>query len=235
MQSKHNRLACSVLPFLAAGTLYGVAATTVLADPLVSVQIVEGGDYFINANGMAEGANAFDSEEGRYANVPSFLLGGDLLVTDADDKDDEDIVLIVTVQAPATVYLLHTDAAGLPAWVSADYDDSGEDLTLQGEDADWTYSIYSREISGSGLVEVTLRNNSTFDLDDDIMYGLVGVAEAASCLPDIDEDGELTLFDFLAFQDLFDAGDSQADFDGDGDLTLFDFLAFQSAFDSGCP
>ncbi|MFI4917711.1 MAG: hypothetical protein ACIAS6_14555 [Phycisphaerales bacterium JB060] len=27
----------------------------------------------------------------------------------------------------------------------------------------------------------------------------------------------------------------QADFDGDGSLTLFDFLAFQNAFDAGCP
>ena len=26
-----------------------------------------------------------------------------------------------------------------------------------------------------------------------------------------------------------------ADFDGDGDLTIFDFLAFQNAFDLGCP
>ena len=54
------------------------------------------------------------------------------------------------------------------------------------------------------------------------------------CAADIDGDGELTLFDFLAFQNLFDAGDLAADFDGDGSLTLFDFLAFQNAFDAGC-
>jgi len=29
--------------------------------------------------------------------------------------------------------------------------------------------------------------------------------------------------------------DCPADFDGDGELTLFDFLAFQNAFDAGCP
>ncbi|UYV13369.1 MAG: hypothetical protein NCW75_03570 [Phycisphaera sp.] len=55
-----------------------------------------------------------------------------------------------------------------------------------------------------------------------------------TCAADIDGDGELTLFDFLAFQNLFDAGDLAADFDGDGSLTLFDFLAFQNAFDAGC-
>jgi hypothetical protein len=57
---------------------------------------------------------------------------------------------------------------------------------------------------------------------------------SAPCRADIDGDGALTLFDFLAFQNLFDAGDLAADFDGDGSLTLFDFLAFQNAFDAGC-
>ncbi|OAB56010.1 hypothetical protein AY599_11260 [Leptolyngbya valderiana BDU 20041] len=56
----------------------------------------------------------------------------------------------------------------------------------------------------------------------------------AGCRPDIDGDGELTIFDFLAFQNAFDMGDPIADFDGDGDLTLFDFLAFQNEFDAGC-
>jgi len=54
------------------------------------------------------------------------------------------------------------------------------------------------------------------------------------CPADLDDDGELTIFDFLAFQNLFDAGDLTADFDGDGELTLFDFLAFQNQFDAGC-
>ncbi|MEQ9096106.1 MAG: GC-type dockerin domain-anchored protein [Phycisphaerales bacterium] len=55
-----------------------------------------------------------------------------------------------------------------------------------------------------------------------------------ACRADIDGDGELTIFDFLGFQNLFDAGDLQADFDGDGSLSLFDFLAFQNEFDAGC-
>ncbi|MEQ8844815.1 MAG: GC-type dockerin domain-anchored protein [Phycisphaerales bacterium] len=55
-----------------------------------------------------------------------------------------------------------------------------------------------------------------------------------TCAADFDGDGELTLFDFLAFQNAFDMGDLAADFDGDGELTLFDFLAFQNAFAVGC-
>ena len=65
----------------------------------------------------------------------------------------------------------------------------------------------------------------------------VGALHALSldfCRPDIDGDCILTIFDFLGFQNLFDAGDLAADFDGDGSLTIFDFLAFQNAFDSGC-
>jgi len=63
---------------------------------------------------------------------------------------------------------------------------------------------------------------------------LVDVA-ADECRPDLDGDGELTIFDFLAFQNAFDAMDPIADFDGDGDFTIFDFLAFQNEFDAGCP
>ncbi|MEQ9094736.1 MAG: VCBS repeat-containing protein [Phycisphaerales bacterium] len=55
------------------------------------------------------------------------------------------------------------------------------------------------------------------------------------CPADFDGDGELTIFDFLALQNAFDAMDPVADFDGDGELTIFDFLAFQNAFDAGCP
>ncbi len=62
-----------------------------------------------------------------------------------------------------------------------------------------------------------------------------GIPDKCQCLADLDGDGQLTVFDFLMFQNLFDAGDLAADFDGDGALTVFDFLAFQNAFDAGCP
>jgi len=65
-------------------------------------------------------------------------------------------------------------------------------------------------------------------------FEAVSAAIGAGCRADIDGDGSLTLFDFLAFQNAFDAGDPVADFDGDGSLTLFDFLEFQNEFDAGC-
>lgn len=71
--------------------------------------------------------------------------------------------------------------------------------------------------------------------DIDAMEAYLASLIAPPCRADLDGDGELTLFDFLAFQNLFSLGDPRADFDGDGDLTLFDFLAFQNEFAIGCP
>ncbi|GIW74610.1 MAG: hypothetical protein KatS3mg103_1132 [Phycisphaerales bacterium] len=68
--------------------------------------------------------------------------------------------------------------------------------------------------------------------------GLVFAATASAqsgCPVDLDGDGQLTVFDFLEFQNLFASGDPRADFDGDGELTLFDFLEFQNQFSAGCP
>ncbi|GIW74444.1 MAG: hypothetical protein KatS3mg103_0966 [Phycisphaerales bacterium] len=65
-------------------------------------------------------------------------------------------------------------------------------------------------------------------------WAITGDGGSTPCRADIDGDGALTLFDFLQFQNLFDAGDLRADFDGDGVLTLFDFLTFQNEFDAGC-
>ena len=59
--------------------------------------------------------------------------------------------------------------------------------------------------------------------------------DGGSCYADFDGDGELTIFDFLAYQNAFDAGDLAADCDQDGSLTIFDFLCFQNGFDAGCP
>ncbi len=57
---------------------------------------------------------------------------------------------------------------------------------------------------------------------------------ATSCRADFDGNGTLDIFDFLAFQNAFSAGDLAADFDGSGTLDIFDFLAFQNEFTAGC-
>jgi choice-of-anchor B domain-containing protein len=58
--------------------------------------------------------------------------------------------------------------------------------------------------------------------------------EENSCAPDLNGDGTLDLFDFLAFTNLFNAKDPGADWDGNGSFELFDFLGFVNAFNAGC-
>ena len=54
------------------------------------------------------------------------------------------------------------------------------------------------------------------------------------CEADVDGNGELDAFDFLAFQNLFIDGDGRADCDASGRLDVFDFLCFTNLFASGC-
>jgi subtilisin family serine protease len=74
--------------------------------------------------------------------------------------------------------------------------------------------------------------------DSSFGHGLVNAQAALSvgpvCVADFDGDGDLTLFDFLAFQTAFGGGDLQADVNGDGNLDIFDFLEFQNLFVAGC-
>jgi hypothetical protein len=58
--------------------------------------------------------------------------------------------------------------------------------------------------------------------------------QPGGCYPDFTGDGELDLFDFLAFVNAFNAVDPSADCDETGSFDLFDFLCFTNAFNAGC-
>ena len=73
---------------------------------------------------------------------------------------------------------------------------------------------------------------------DEIREHYDALVDGARCPADLDGDGQLTVFDFLEFQNAFDAGERRADFNPTTcvpNLDIFDFLAFQNAFDAGCP
>ncbi|MEQ8318195.1 MAG: GC-type dockerin domain-anchored protein [Phycisphaerales bacterium] len=101
-----------------------------------------------------------------------------------------------------------------------------------------TGRLYTTGFDSSGGFLVEVLDTSYADIGafgtSEQVVGIAFVWDAA-CRADLDGDGQLTIFDFLSFQNLFDAGDPLADFDGDGELTIFDFLSFQNAFDAGCP
>jgi hypothetical protein len=58
--------------------------------------------------------------------------------------------------------------------------------------------------------------------------------DAGPCTADANGDGKLSVLDFIAYYNLFAAGDSHADLNGDGALNLLDMIAFQIAFTEGC-
>ncbi|MEQ8316233.1 MAG: GC-type dockerin domain-anchored protein [Phycisphaerales bacterium] len=95
--------------------------------------------------------------------------------------------------------------------------------------------VWSENVSGGGLTQIDVLDlyapNANPTYIDDVLL----VEASAGCRADLDGDGVLTIFDFLTFSNLFDAGDLTADFDGDGVLTIFDFLTFSNEFDAGCP
>jgi len=62
-----------------------------------------------------------------------------------------------------------------------------------------------------------------------------GVPDECSCPADVNGDGKLNVFDFVAFQTLFATGDPAADLNGDGELNVLDFGALQVQFLAGCP
>ena len=58
--------------------------------------------------------------------------------------------------------------------------------------------------------------------------------QADACYADCNGDGQLSILDYVCFQQLFQAGDLGADCNGDGQLSILDFVCFQTAFGQGC-
>ncbi|MFI4917557.1 MAG: GC-type dockerin domain-anchored protein [Phycisphaerales bacterium JB060] len=100
-----------------------------------------------------------------------------------------------------------------------------------------TPARFGADVNADGAPDIFM-GSEVFDPSSptvvDQTYVVYGRQAPARCRADMDGDGALTLFDFLAFQDAFSTGRDAADLDCDGSLTLFDFLAFQSLFAAGC-
>ncbi|MEQ8317560.1 MAG: EF-hand domain-containing protein [Phycisphaerales bacterium] len=75
------------------------------------------------------------------------------------------------------------------------------------------------------------RNKTEGGVQVSLPYEVYG---SFTCTADCDDDGALTIFDFLCFQNAFAAGESSADCDGDGQVSMDDFACFQAAFMAGC-
>jgi len=70
---------------------------------------------------------------------------------------------------------------------------------------------------------------------DSLNVQFVAVLLTPICAADMNGDGQLNLFDFLAFQSAFSNEDPAADLaEPFGTFNIFDFLAFQTAYGQGC-
>jgi hypothetical protein len=78
------------------------------------------------------------------------------------------------------------------------------------------------------------RFDSRQNLDPTFKPQLV-VQFTGRCRVDVNHDGQVNVADFLAFLQLYAAGDAAADMNGDGQVNVSDFLAFLAAYAAGCP
>jgi hypothetical protein len=57
---------------------------------------------------------------------------------------------------------------------------------------------------------------------------------ATTCAADVNGDGNLNIFDFVAFQNLWTRQNPLADCNGDGRFNVLDFVCYQALFQGGC-
>jgi hypothetical protein len=91
---------------------------------------------------------------------------------------------------------------------------------------------------GDGVYSYDPFNNNTVTTlleGPNAQYINLLVVEETVCYPDCDEDGTLSIDDFICFQTLFAFGDDYADCDEDGVFSIDDFICFQTSFAVGCP
>ncbi|MFI4916598.1 MAG: FG-GAP-like repeat-containing protein [Phycisphaerales bacterium JB060] len=179
------------------------------------------------SSGPGDALVAFNDGTGRFGDGLAldvaafpFQRGARVDAIDADGQGPMDLLLSPPGDNPvypAEVFLFIADGMG----------GFGDPLLVfQGDE--WA-DIVVEDANGDGRDDALI-----VDQSDNSVTILAGACGGQACRVDLDGDGELTIFDFLAFQNAFDAGDPVADFDGDGELTIFDFLAFQNEFDAGC-
>ncbi|GIW73939.1 MAG: hypothetical protein KatS3mg103_0461 [Phycisphaerales bacterium] len=169
-----------------------------------------------------------------------------VLYEDWEGRDVEDSLEPVEWRATALLGTSYTqpDVDGLYVW-----SDVGFDLVPADLDGDalagpldqqalrsWVYAHDGQALDADGIkngvvtIDQAPYGFALYDLDGDGRVRHEDL-EAFGHRADLDGDGMATVFDFLAFQNLFDAGDLRADFDLSQTLDIFDFLAFQNAFD----
>ncbi|MEQ8318203.1 MAG: GC-type dockerin domain-anchored protein [Phycisphaerales bacterium] len=180
----------------------------------------------------------FGDGTGQTASISSFsgFFGSDVLCNATDGGGNRYLTLVMEFDGGLTELEFDFNSAGTPS--------TGFEFPIRFYDAGGLVSTdgileagsaWTRDINYS--LDGTIIRVEIDSFNDGWLFGVDNMTYCFGdddCYADFDDDGSLTIFDFLAFQNAFDGGDLAADCDGDGVLTLFDFLCFQNAFDAGC-
>jgi len=225
------------------------AATNALAQPTVFSNFDEGADGWVAINGgdvvwLAEGGHPggflqvtdVPLPPGSYEMVAPAKFLGDIRGFDLGrlqwDARTIEATLFNWVGSYGRVFIVGGNGeevsfdpvpAGIisTAWTTYTADLSAEKFGVTQEEFDAVLA---------DVTEIRIRLEA-YD-DDDVMGFDTVLLER--CKADVNEDKELNIFDFVAFQVGFNAGDTDTDINSDGQLNVFDFVAFQAAFIEGC-
>ncbi len=165
-------------PAIAAGFV-AIAAGSANAAVISGVSDNDGGTYTVVQGGLADGVSAFSNDDSpKWTDIPSFLDGADYIRTDNGDNSNSDLEVFVDLNQPAILYIFHSDNVDDPSWLTSNFMDTGNDLSLDadGDDSDnVTYSIFSATFDGSGSTTVDLFDNDPNTTNSEEMYGIAAV------------------------------------------------------------
>ncbi len=176
---------------------------------------------------------------GRPGDAGSRVVAGDItqnVLASAEHTNTYVAMFGVDFPIDRAVYALTADNLGWSVeageyWLSWTLNgslDGGPYTPYQGDDAEPFAGDAMQRVLGAWR---PARNSSDGGVQVSLPFEVYG---STSCAADLDGDGVLTIFDFLSFQNAYQAGDTTADCNGDGALTILDFTCFQTMFAAGC-
>ncbi len=131
--------------------------------------------YEIVHGGMREDVPAFVDRDYQWNGVdirgiPTYLVGGDYVKTFNDDKVTQNLVITVTLERPAILYLLVDDRLKQTNWLVDQFVDTGDDIGLDegphipndvrkladgpGESIDQVHSIWKCRVPSAKTISI---------------------------------------------------------------------------------
>jgi hypothetical protein len=213
------------------------AAMPCAADVTVTIEEV-GDDVYMSGNGTLDVSLWELSGMGALGGGFIWPHGGVLLGPGGDEDNSESYEFPVNLQGPDAIGEGMVDVYG----DSGGGDDFGFVWGVQalfvplgyeaGDHIEGDATFANQSLESIGLTEGSY--TWTWDTADGAGDSFTIIVGPAGCDADVNGDGELSVLDFVAFQQLWQAGDPVADCDANADFNVLDFVCFQQLFQAGC-